>query len=59
MVPVRLREQMGLKSGEEYYFFVHEENGRRFVCIECPATPESEIEKAKKLLVENGIKVIE
>lgn len=57
MLPSKLREAFGLETGKEYKFFTCEENGRHFICIECPNAPESEIERAKKLLSANGFKI--
>lgn len=56
VIPSKLREELGLVIGETYAFFKHEENGKIYLCIECPEQ-ETEIEKAIKLLQENGITV--
>ena len=57
LIPIKLREQMGLTAGREYYFFTHEQDGHRFICIDCGKTPESELDKAMKLLEANGYKM--
>ena len=56
VIPARLREELGLSIGETFKFFTHEENGKTYLCIECPEQ-ETEIEKAIKLLQANGITV--
>lgn len=56
VIPSKLREELGLTIGETYVFFKHEENGKIYLCIECPEQ-ETEIEKAIKLLQANGIKI--
>lgn len=58
MIPVRIREQVGLVSGKEYYFSIKEENGRRYVCIDCGSV-DSELEKAMQIVQENGFKVVQ
>lgn len=57
MIPIRLREEMQMQVGQEYNFFIHEENGRKYVCIECPAAA-NEIAKAMELLEKNGMKIM-
>ena len=57
VIPKRLRTKFRLQDGDEYQFYLHEEDGRKFLCIECPVHPE--IEAAKKMLEESGYKVIE
>ena len=54
VIPVKLREEMKMENGDEYEFFIHEHNGRKFLCIECFRI-EDEIEKAKRILREAGI----
>lgn len=55
VIPSDLREQMDLRSGDECYFYIHEdEQHRTFLCIECPRV-ENEIEKAKRILREAGL----
>lgn len=56
VIPSKLREELGLTIGETYVFFKHEENGKAYLCIECPQQ-ETELEKALKLIAEHGIKV--
>ena len=56
VIPIRLREELGLTVGEVYSFFKHEENGKTFLCIECPEQ-ETEIQKAIKLLQANGMTI--
>ena len=56
LIPIRLREQLGIQPGETYSFYMHEENGIQYLCIACGDT---DIAKARKLLEENGMKVSE
>ena len=57
VIPIRLREAMGLEIGQEYSFYTHEENGKKYLCIECPVT--QKLEEAKALLKKYGYKVEE
>lgn len=54
-IPTRLREQMGLKIGEEYDFFLHEEGGERFIAISCGFIPQKELEEARELVKRYGM----
>lgn len=56
VIPIRLREEMGLEVGQEYTFFKHEHEGKMYLCIECVEL-ENEIERAKKILEAAGVKV--
>ena len=56
MIPIRLREQMGLEIGREYPFFINEENGHRYICIECPGT-DAKIEEAFLILKQAGYNI--
>lgn len=53
VIPARLREELGLHQGDLCQFYLHEENGKRYLCVEV----ENEIEQAKRMLEENGYKV--
>lgn len=59
MIPVRLRDQMGLIPGREYYFSVMEKDGRRFICIDCGSVENTSLEEAMKIVQANGLKIIE
>lgn len=54
VIPSKLREQLKIESGDEYTFYIHEENGRTYLCVECFRI-EDEIEKAKRVLREAGL----
>lgn len=60
MIPIKLREELGLQLGQEYYFLTHEENGRKYICIDCgpTITPES-LEKAMQIVQASGMKVVQ
>lgn len=59
-IPTRLREEVGLVIGAEYHFFLHEEGGRKYICIDCgpTITPEM-LDKAMKIVQESGMKVVQ
>ena len=49
---------MGLRIGQEYSFFTHEdEAGRRFICIECPGINPQILEEARRLVAKYGMKL--
>jgi bifunctional DNA-binding transcriptional regulator/antitoxin component of YhaV-PrlF toxin-antitoxin module len=53
VIPARLREELGLQVGDLCQFYLHQENGKRYLCIEV----ENEIERAKRMLEANGYQV--
>lgn len=57
MIPVKLREQVGLQTGKEYYFTLKEIDGRRYICIDCGAAVSPDLEQAIKTIEANGMKV--
>ncbi len=59
MIPSRLRDRMGLIPGKEYYFFIHEENGHRYICIDVGVVQEMNLEQAKQFLQKNGIRFVQ
>lgn len=54
MIPIRLREQVGLEPGQELFFFTHEHDGQKYLCIECPRDMVKELAEARKFLEEHG-----
>lgn len=57
VIPTKLREKMGMMQGTEYHFYTHEdENGRRFICIECPGIDEKTLEEARRIVEKYGMK---
>ena len=56
VIPVKLREEMRIEVGDEYPFFIHEENDKTYLCIEC-YKKETELQRAKRLLEEAGFTV--
>ena len=51
LIPIRLREEMGLETNTSCKFFKHVSDGKLFLCIECPDYDlHIEVEKAKQLL---------
>lgn len=59
MLPIRLREELGLKTGVEYAFYLHEEKGSKYLCIRCSDDLGIALRNAKALLEENGYTVEE
>ena len=58
VVPSKLREELRMEVGDEYAFFIHEQDGKTYLCVEC-YRKENEIERAKRILAEAGIKIQE
>ena len=51
LIPIRLREEVGLEVNSSCKFYKHVSDGKLFLCIECPDYDvQKEIEKAKQLL---------
>lgn len=60
MIPVKLREQMGLVTGREYYFSIMEKNGRRYICIDCGTIESStSLEEAMQIVQASGMKIVQ
>lgn len=57
MIPVRLRDQLGLMVGREYTFEIRQINGRNYICIDCGMN--TELEEAMKLVQNAGLKVVQ
>ena len=56
MIPVRLRDQLGLITGREYSFEVRQIEDRTITCIDCGLN--TELEEAMKLVQNAGLKVV-
>ena len=54
VVPSKLREELRMEVGDMYDFYIHELNGKTYLCVEC-YRKEDEIERAKRILREAGI----
>lgn len=54
VIPSKLRDELQIHEGDEFVFYIHEEDGRKFLCIEASRL-ENSIEKAKRILREAGI----
>lgn len=57
MIPVRLRDQLGLVPGREYTFEVRTFNDRNYICIDCGLN--TELEEAMKLVKRAGLKIVQ
>ena len=58
VIPIKLREKLGLETGFECNFFTHEDNGKTYLCIECPEQ-ETDLQRALKIIEKNGLKIVE
>lgn len=58
VIPSKLREELLMETGDEYSFYIHEQEGRTYLCVEC-FRKEDEIERAKRILAQAGIKIQE
>ena len=58
VVPVKLRERLRMSEGFVYQFFIHEENGKTFLCVECPEI-QDEVTNALEVLKRNGFLIEE
>lgn len=56
-IPIRLREELGLEIGDVYEYYTTIQNGKKFLCIECPGPSQLDIEKAKEILKSAGLDV--
>lgn len=57
VIPTKLRDQMGLITGQEYQFYTMEDDtGRKFICIECPGIDEKTLEEARRIVQKYGMK---
>ena len=56
IIPSQLRTDLDIRAGDTHEFFIHEENGKTYLCIECFHL-ENEVEKANRILRENGFQI--
>ena len=56
VIPIKLREQLGMQAGQEYSFFIHEQDDKRYLCIECP-TPELSMQDVEAYLAKKGLTI--
>ena len=56
IIPSQLRDLLDIRPTDLLDFYIHEEDNRTFLCVECFRV-EDEIEKAKRVLREAGIQV--
>lgn len=54
VIPAKLREELQIEVGDTFDFYIHEQDGKKYLCIECFRL-ENEIEKAKRILKEAGL----
>lgn len=58
VIPIRLREQLHMNTGDYYQFFTLEEDGKTFLCIEC-TNKASEVKDALNVLKKHGFQIEE
>ena len=58
VIPSKLREELRMEVGDEYVFYIHEQDSKTYLCVEC-YRKEDEIARAKRILAEAGIKIQE
>lgn len=56
IIPSQLRDQLFIRPQDILDFFIHEYEGRTFLCVECTRV-EDEVEKAKRILRDAGIEI--
>jgi AbrB family looped-hinge helix DNA binding protein len=56
IIPSQLRDELDIRPGDTHEFYIHEHEGKTYLCIECFRV-EDEVEKAKRILREAGIKI--
>ena len=56
VVPSNLRDYLHMAEGDIMDFYIFETDGRTFLAVEC-INLESEVERAKRILRENGIEI--
>ena len=56
IIPSQLRDQLDIRPGDTHEFYIHEHQGKTYLCIECFRV-EDEVEKAKRILREAGIEI--
>lgn len=58
IIPSKLREQLSIAVGEIFKFYIHQEQGKLYLCIECPEKEkENEINFAIEVLKRNGFSI--
>lgn len=56
VIPTKIKERMGMKTGVEYPFYTMEtEDGKSFICIQCPGVNEDMLEEARRLIKKYGL----
>ena len=54
IIPSKLRTELGLMAGLEYEFYTHDFEGKTYLCIQCGNAKETELQRALKILEQNG-----
>lgn len=58
LIPVKLREELGMEIGKTYDYTVKEIDKHRYICIDCGEIL-SELDKAKQIVQSAGLKIVE
>lgn len=55
-IPIKLREKLGMQQDDEFDFFIHKENGKTYLCVECTGAEAMELsmEAVKAYLASRG-----
>lgn len=59
-LPAKLRTQMGLDIGDDLDFYIHQEDGKTYLCLECPNAgkqKQKEVDAAIAALAKMGYKI--
>lgn len=59
VIPVKLRERLNFKTGDEYPFYIHSMNGEVYLCIKAPVKIDVETQQAIDLLENRGYSVFQ
>lgn len=60
VIPAKLRSQLGLNTGDNVDFFIHQEEDKTYLCMECPNANKSndELDEAIAALAKLGYKIV-
>lgn len=58
LIPVKLREELGMELGKTYDYSVKEIDKHKYICIDCGEVL-TELDKAKQIVQNAGLKIVE
>lgn len=59
LIPAKLRESLNIETGQMLDFYLHEDADGKYLCIKYDDSKETEIERAIRILKENGITTLD